>query len=95
MKIRNKISYSAFVNERSLLEHFFTTILKSYQKFQKEGLILLDPFLEELNDIMIEKVQYADYGLLRVLIGKKMIKRLEKKSSEEANKRIVLKKMKN
>ena len=95
MKIRNKISYSAYVNERSLLEHFFTTILKSYQKFQKEGLILLDPNLEELNDLMIEKVQYADYGLIRVLMGRKMIKRLERMNSMDASKKIVLRKMKN
>ena len=33
MKIRNKISYEAFVKNRSLLEHFFITILKSYQNF--------------------------------------------------------------
>ena len=27
MKIRNKISYQAFVKDRSLIEHFFVTIL--------------------------------------------------------------------
>jgi hypothetical protein len=44
---------------------------------------------------MIEKVQYADYGLIRVLMGRKMIKRLERMNSLDASKKIVLRKMKN
>ena len=44
---------------------------------------------------MIEKVQYADYGLIRVLMGRKMIKRLERMNSVDANKKIVLRKIKN
>ena len=40
--IRNKISYMAFEKGMTIQELFFTTILKSYQKFQKEGIIHLD-----------------------------------------------------
>ena len=78
MKIRNKISYQAFLDGKSILEHFFTVILKSYQKFQKDEIVPLDKKVEELNDLMIEKVQFSDYGLIKVLMGRKMIQKLER-----------------
>ena len=61
-----------------MLEHFFTVILKSYQQFQKDNIIHFDRKIEDLADLMIEKVVYADYGLIKVLMGEKMIKKVEK-----------------
>jgi hypothetical protein len=69
IRIRNKLSYMAFMKGMTVAQLFLTSILRTYQYLQQQGLQKIDSRIENLNSVMIKSLAIPELSVMKVLLG--------------------------